>query len=90
MRQLLLHQSEGEDRIMRRKLWGIFICIGVIILLLGDWSFADAGQKKIGLIYSTGGRGDLSFCDASYAGANKACEEERVGVLCCISKGTVY
>ena len=31
-----------------------------------------AETKRIGLIYDTGGRGDLSFCDASYAGAKKA------------------
>ena len=30
--------------------------------------------KKIGLVYDIGGRGDLSFCDASYSGAKKAAD----------------
>lgn len=31
-----------------------------------------AGALKVGLIYDVTGRGDLSFCDAAYAGAKKA------------------
>jgi len=30
---------------------------------------------KVGLIYDVTGRGDLSFCDAAYAGAKKAEDE---------------
>ncbi len=43
----------------------IFLCI----------TPTTAETKRIGLIYDTGGRGDLSFCDASYAGAKKAVDQ---------------
>lgn len=32
----------------------------------------SAAALKVGLIYDVTGRGDLSFCDAAYAGANRA------------------
>ena len=58
---------------MRIRLSVIFVFISALILL--HWNFAHATPKKIGLIYDTGGRGDLSFCDASYAGAKKATDK---------------
>ena len=60
---------------MCRKLRGISARVGRLILLLGGWTFADSETKKVGLMYSTGGRGDLSFCDASYAGVPMAFEQ---------------
>ena len=36
---------------------------------------ATPAALKVGLIYDVTGRGDLSFCDAAYAGAKKAEEE---------------
>lgn len=47
---------------------------GVVLIFLFVTPSA-AKTKKIGLIYDTGGRGDLSFCDASYAGAKKAADQ---------------
>jgi len=35
----------------------------------------DMGKVKIGLIYDIGGRGDKSFCDASYEGLQRAANE---------------
>ena len=58
---------------MRIRLSIILVAISVLILL--HWNFAQAGSKKISLIYDIGGRGDLSFCDASYAGAKKATDK---------------
>ena len=46
-----------------------------VLTLVWDWGHASATPIKVGLIYDTGGRGDLSFCDASYAGAKKAAEQ---------------
>ena len=46
--------------------------------MLGHWSYVSAKPTKVGLIYDTGGRGDLSFCDASYAGAKKAVEQWKI------------
>ena len=36
---------------------------------------ATPAALKVGLIYDVSGRGDLSFCDAAYAGAKKAKDE---------------
>ena len=41
---------------------------------------STAKTKRIGLIYDTGGRGDLSFCDASYAGAKKAVDQWKLNL----------
>ena len=60
---------------MRHKTRGVLIPVAVFFLTLGYWNHANAKSIKIGLIYDTGGRGDLSFCDASYAGAKKAVEQ---------------
>lgn len=35
----------------------------------------SSAEVKVGLIYDVRGRGDLSFCDAAYAGAKKASEK---------------
>jgi len=59
---------------MQRQFPGIFSFITLCIFLLGNLQEGQA-KVKISLIYDTGGRGDLSFCDASYAGAKKATEE---------------
>ena len=58
---------------MRIRLSVVFVLISALILLY--WNFAHATPKQIGLIYDTGGRGDLSFCDAAYAGAKKATDK---------------
>ena len=59
---------------MQRQFPCIFSFITLCIFLLGNLPDGQA-KVKISLIYDTGGRGDLSFCDASYAGAKKATEE---------------
>ena len=46
--------------------------INTVTLIFLFITSTTAETKRIGLIYDTGGRGDLSFCDASYAGAKKA------------------
>ena len=58
---------------MQRRLIKTFVCSFTLILLFIMPSAAKT--KRIGLIYDTGGRGDLSFCDASYAGAKKATDQ---------------
>lgn len=60
---------------MQDRLCKALISVSIFILTLCHWNEASAGHLKIGLIYDTGGRGDLSFCDASYAGATKAAEQ---------------
>ncbi len=59
---------------MQRQFPGIFSFITLCIFLLGNLQEGQA-KVKISLIYDTGGRGDLSFWDASYAGAMKATDE---------------
>ena len=58
---------------MQKRLIKTFIYSFILIFLFIAPSAAKA--KRIGLIYDTGGRGDLSFCDASYAGAKKATDQ---------------
>ena len=58
---------------MQKSLIETFIYSIMLIYLCVTPSTANT--KKIGLIYDTGGRGDLSFCDASYAGAKKAADQ---------------
>ena len=60
---------------MQKKLSGVLICIGAFVFLFSGWNPAYAKEKKIALVYDTGGRGDLSFCDSSYAGAKKAVDQ---------------
>ena len=56
------------DAILNKKLLLIFfLCF--IPLIIFQTSYANI---KVGLIYDVRGRGDLSFCDAAYAGAKKA------------------
>lgn len=50
----------------------LILCLCFSILFIGEASFAAI---KVGLIYDVRGRGDLSFCDAAYAGARKAEEK---------------
>ncbi len=52
----------------------IRICITIFIACFALINIAPAATK-IGLIYDVRGRGDLSFCDAAYAGAKKATDE---------------
>ena len=59
---------------MRHWLYRVLASVFVLILVW-DWGHASDTPIKVGLIYDTGGRGDLSFCDASYAGAKKATEK---------------
>ena len=49
----------------------------LITLLIACFVTIDAAPAalKVGLIYDVTGRGDLSFCDAAYAGAKKAKDE---------------
>lgn len=53
---------------MNKNLLLIF-CLCFITLNIFQASYANI---KVGLIYDVRGRGDLSFCDAAYAGAKKA------------------
>ena len=54
----------------------IFLTVFPFLLTVGSFQHVQAAQaQKIGLIYDTGGPGDLSFCDASYAGAKRAVNE---------------
>ena len=61
--------TDGKENILRIK----------ILVTLFILSFAMIGTVpaalKVGLIYDVTGRGDLSFCDAAYAGAKKAEDE---------------
>ena len=52
----------------------IKILIALFIACLAVIETASAALK-VGLIYDVTGRGDLSFCDAAYAGAKKAKDE---------------
>lgn len=63
---------------MRDRLGRNLISVAVFILTLSYWNHATAEPIRIGLVYDTGGRGDLSFCDASYAGAKKAAEQWQI------------
>lgn len=63
---------------MEKKLSQILICCLALICLLVTPS--NAKTKRIGLIYDTGGRGDLSFCDASYAGAKRATDQWKLNL----------
>ncbi len=47
-----------------------YLCIAILITV--QTSYASI---KVGLVYDVRGRGDLSFCDAAYAGAKKAEEK---------------
>ena len=58
---------------MQKRLIRTCVCNFMLIFLFIIPSAAKT--KRIGLIYDTGGRGDLSFCDASYAGAKKATDQ---------------
>jgi basic membrane protein A len=49
-----------------------FVTVTFLLVGAGSQSVRAAKSKRIGLIYDVGGRGDLSFCDAAYAGAKKA------------------
>ena len=60
---------------MRERLCGIPISVVIFFLTLGYWNHVNADPIRVGLVYDTGGRGDLSFCDASYAGATKAADQ---------------
>lgn len=48
----------------------LWLCISILI-----FSQTSLATIKVGLIYDVRGRGDLSFCDAAYAGAKKAEEK---------------
>lgn len=54
----------------KRLLLILFIC-----LITFNITFTSYANIKVGLIYDVRGRGDLSFCDAAYAGAKKAEDE---------------
>ncbi len=56
---------------MKKKLCLIFSILIVWLIIVGTAPAAI----KVGLIYDVRGRGDLSFCDAAYAGAKKASEK---------------
>ena len=53
---------------MNKKLY-LLIPIFILSVVIIQNSYATI---KVGLIYDVRGRGDLSFCDAAYAGAHKA------------------
>ena len=50
----------------------IFVALCITCFAVIETSSA---ALKVGLIYDVTGRGDLSFCDAAYAGAKKAEDE---------------
>lgn len=54
------------------KKFCLFIPVFIICLMFGEVVHA---KFKVGLIYDVRGRGDLSFCDAAYAGAKKAADK---------------
>ena len=56
---------------MKKKLC-LFISLLIVCLLIVEVAPATI---KVGLIYDVRGRGDLSFCDAAYAGAKKASDK---------------
>lgn len=58
---------------MKKRLIKTFVCSFTLIFLCVTPNVAET--KRIGLIYDIGGRGDLSFCDSSYAGAKKATDQ---------------
>ena len=60
---------------MLDRLRGVPISVVIFFLTLGYWNHVSADPIRVGLVYDTGGRGDLSFCDASYAGATKAADQ---------------
>ena len=53
------------------------IRILVTVFILACFAVIETAPAalKVGLIYDVTGRGDLSFCDAAYAGAKKAEDE---------------
>ena len=61
-------RSRKEDIVYIR----IFITLLITFFLIMETASA---ALKVGLIYDVTGRGDLSFCDAAYAGAKKAKDE---------------
>ena len=61
-------RSRKEDIVYIR----IFITLLITFFVIMETAFA---ALKVGLIYDVTGRGDLSFCDAAYAGAKKANDE---------------
>ena len=63
-----------EIVVIRSGIYSVLVSIFVLILIW-DLGHASGTPMKVGLIYDTGGRGDLSFCDASYAGAKKATKQ---------------
>lgn len=65
---LHFYKKHGENILKIR------ICITIFIASFVVLNTAPAATK-IGLIYDVRGRGDLSFCDAAYAGAKKATDE---------------
>ena len=62
---------------MRERFCEVLISV-VLLLTLAHWNHGSANPIRVGLVYDTGGRGDLSFCDASYAGATKAVDQWKV------------
>ena len=60
---------DGKENILH-----IRILVTVVIACFAVIETAPAALK-VGLIYDVTGRGDLSFCDAAYAGAKKAEDE---------------
>ena len=58
---------------MQKRLIKTVACSFTLIFLFIIPSIGKT--KRIGLIYDAVGRGDLSFCDASYAGAKKATDQ---------------
>ena len=63
---------------MLDRLRGVPISVVIFFLTLGYWNHVSADPIRVGLVYDTVGRGDLSFCDASYAGATKAADQWKI------------
>ena len=56
---------------MKKNLSLLFAVTFISLIVVGT----APAKIKVGLIYDVRGRGDLSFCDAAYAGAEKAVEK---------------
>ena len=64
--------SSDSGGAVLKKLFSKIFCLCIATLIIGQTCYASI---KVGLIYDVRGRGDLSFCDAAYAGAKKAEEK---------------
>lgn len=63
-----------------KKLFGIFTILFTVFFAFScgqkqEKAAEPAGEKKVAIVYSTGGKGDKSFNDSAFRGLSKAKEE---------------